>query len=74
MHSDTTAWTAAQSSASLLLLSSTSHSINGNSPQTIAQISSRYIWLLWLPLLPLLILAAAGQTSANFESPVKYLV
>ncbi|KAF9272693.1 hypothetical protein BGZ68_002208, partial [Mortierella alpina] len=47
---------------------------NGNSPQTIAQISSRYIWLLWLPLLPLLILAAGGQTSANFESPVKYLV
>ncbi|CAO3573361.1 unnamed protein product [Mortierella alpina] len=47
---------------------------NGNAPQTIAQISSRYIWLLWLPLLPLLILAAAGQTSASFESPVKYLV
>ncbi|KAG0268153.1 hypothetical protein DFQ27_007384, partial [Actinomortierella ambigua] len=41
------------------------------SPQAIAQNSTKYIRFLFWPLLPLLILAIGGQTSAFFESPEK---
>ncbi|KAF9912126.1 hypothetical protein BX616_010411 [Lobosporangium transversale] len=44
-----------------------------NSPQAIAQNSTRYIRFLWLPLLPLLILAL-GPTSTKFETPTRYAV
>ncbi|KAI8602114.1 hypothetical protein EDD21DRAFT_443148 [Dissophora ornata] len=65
--SDSLACTAAQAKSQAAIMPP-------SSPQAIALSSSRYIRFLWLPLLPLLILAVGGQTSAKFESPVKYSV
>ncbi|KAI8603133.1 hypothetical protein EDD21DRAFT_369945 [Dissophora ornata] len=45
-----------------------------SSPQAVAQLSTRYIGFLLLPLIPLLFLALGAQTSSNFEMPAKYVV
>ncbi|KAK3828653.1 MAG: hypothetical protein J3Q66DRAFT_323223 [Benniella sp.] len=44
-----------------------------SSPQEVVQDSIWYIRFLLLPLIPLLLLALGAQTSANFESPAKYV-